>query len=67
MGLDREFGSAEIKRRRFLSPEIQQSSQLLLTRESHQVRTSADFKFVEVSVNEYEDCSKCLLYNCYMK
>jgi len=57
VGLDREFGSPEIKRRRFLSPEIQQSSQLLLTRESHQVWTSADFKFVELSLNELEDCS----------
>ena len=57
MGLDREFGSPEIKRRRFVSPEIQQSNQLLPTRESHQVRTSAGLKFVEVSLNEYEDCS----------
>ena len=57
MGLDREFGSPEIKRRHILSPEIQQSSQLLLSREGHQVRTSADFKFVEVSLNEYEDYS----------
>jgi len=36
VGSDREFGSPEIKRRHFISPEIQQSSQLLLTRESHQ-------------------------------
>jgi hypothetical protein len=57
VGLDREFGSPEIKRRHFLSPEIQQSSQLLLTREPNQVWISADFKFVEVSLNEYEDCS----------
>jgi len=62
VGSDREFGSPEIKRRHFISPEIQQSSQLLLTRESHQVRTSADFKFVEVSLNEYEDCSNISLY-----
>jgi hypothetical protein len=57
VGLDREFGSPEIKRRHCLSPEIQQSNQLLLSRENHQVRTSADFRFVEVSVNEYADCS----------
>ena len=57
MGLDREFGSPEVKRRHLRSPDIQQSSQLLLTRESHQVRTSADFRFVEVCLIEYEDCS----------
>jgi hypothetical protein len=57
VGLDREFGSPEIKRRHYVSPEIQQSSQLLLTRDSHQVQTSANFKFVEVSLKEYEDCN----------
>ena len=57
VGLDREFGSPEVKRRHLRSPEIQQSSQLLLSRDGHQVRTSGDFRIVEVSLNEYEDCS----------
>ncbi|PNF27563.1 Zinc finger CCCH domain-containing protein 10 [Cryptotermes secundus] len=40
IGLEREFGSPEIKRRQYFSPEIQQSSQLLLTREGHQAAHS---------------------------
>jgi hypothetical protein len=52
VGSDREFGPPEIKRRHILIPEIQQSSQLLLSRESHQLRTAADFRFVEVSLND---------------
>ncbi|XP_021937074.1 zinc finger CCCH domain-containing protein 10-like isoform X2 [Zootermopsis nevadensis] len=36
VGLDREFGSPEVKRRHYPSPDIQQSNQLLLPRESYQ-------------------------------